>query len=40
MVADCAKSGIRNWVVYLDKMNCIYYDLAGNEILTEDIPHR
>lgn len=37
--ADCAKSGVEKWVVNLDKMTCIYYDLAGNEILTEDIPH-
>ena len=36
--ADCAKSGIEKWVVSLDKMNCTYYDLAGKEILTEQIP--
>lgn len=37
--ADCAKSGIEKWVVSLDKMTCTYYDLAGNEILEEQIPH-
>lgn len=36
--ADCAKSGIEKWVVSLDKMTCTYYDIAGNQILTEDIP--
>jgi uncharacterized protein YbcV (DUF1398 family) len=37
--ADCAKSGIEKWLVNLDKMTCTYYDLSGNEILTEEIPH-
>lgn len=36
--SDCAKTGIEKWVVNLDKMNCTYYDLAGNEILVEIIP--
>ena len=35
---DCAKSGIEKWAVCLQKMTCIYYDKAGNEILTEQIP--
>jgi len=35
---DCAKSGIEKWVVCLQKMTCTYYDKAGNEILTEQIP--
>lgn len=37
--ADCARSGIEKWVVCLEKMTCTYFDLAGNEILTEEIPH-
>ena len=37
--ADCAKSGIEKWVVGLEKMTCTYFDLAGNEILAEEIPH-
>ena len=37
--ADCAKSGIEKWVVSLDKMTCTYFDLAGNEMLKEEIPH-
>jgi uncharacterized protein YbcV (DUF1398 family) len=36
--SDCAKSGIEKWVVSMDKMTCAYYDLAGNEILVEQIP--
>lgn len=36
--SDCAKSGIDNWVVDLDKMTCIYYDTQGEEILVEQIP--
>ena len=32
---DCATSGIEKWVIYIDKMTCTYYDLAGNEMLTE-----
>lgn len=35
---DCAKSGIEKWVVCLQKMTCTYYDKAGNETLTEQIP--
>ncbi|WP_346983607.1 DUF1398 family protein [Chryseobacterium sp. POE27] len=36
---DCAETGIEKWVVDLDNFTCIYYDKAGNEILTEEIPH-
>lgn len=35
---DCAENGIEKWLVDLDKMTCIYYDKAGNEILVEQIP--
>jgi uncharacterized protein YbcV (DUF1398 family) len=35
---DCAKSGIEKWIVDLNEMTCKYYDIAGNEILTEVIP--
>ncbi|MCW3789692.1 DUF1398 domain-containing protein [Plebeiibacterium sediminum] len=34
----CAESGIEKWIVDLNKMTCIYYDKAGNEVLKEDIP--
>ncbi|MBL7936431.1 MAG: DUF1398 domain-containing protein [Bacteroidia bacterium] len=34
----CATFGIEKWAVCMDKMTCTYYDLAGNEILTETIP--
>ncbi len=36
--SDCAKSGIEKWVVCMDKMTCTYYDLAGTELLVEQIP--
>lgn len=36
---DCAETGIEKWIVDLDQFTCIYYDKAGNEILTEEIPH-
>jgi len=35
---DCAETGIEKWIVDLDKMTCIYYDKAGNEVLVEQIP--
>lgn len=35
---NCSKSGIEKWKVSIDKMICIYYDKAGNEILMEKIP--
>ena len=34
----CANTGIEKWEISMDKMTCIYYDKAGNEILTETIP--
>lgn len=34
----CAATGIERWVASLNKMTCIYYDRAGNEILVEAIP--
>lgn len=34
----CAETGIEKWVASLNKMTCIYYDKAGNEILVEAIP--
>lgn len=35
---DCVKSGIEKWIVSMDKMTCTYYDKAGKEVLTEEIP--
>lgn len=34
----CATTGIEKWAICMDKMTCIYYDKAGNEILVEQIP--
>ncbi len=36
---DCALNGIEKWIVDLNKMTCIYFDQAGNEVLTEKIPN-
>lgn len=33
----CAETGIEKWIVSLDKMTCIYFDRANNEILEEKI---
>ena len=35
---DCAWSGVEKWVVNMANMTCIYYDKAGNEMLSEAIP--
>lgn len=34
----CAAFGIEKWVVRMDAMTCIYFDLSGNEVLVEAIP--
>lgn len=34
----CADYGIEKWEVNIESMTCIYYDVAGNEILKEEIP--
>ncbi|MFN8238889.1 MAG: DUF1398 domain-containing protein [Chitinophagales bacterium] len=34
----CAETGIEKWEICMDKMTCTYFDKAGNEILTEQIP--
>jgi uncharacterized protein YbcV (DUF1398 family) len=34
----CANCGIEKWAINMDKMTCIYFDKAGNEILVERIP--
>jgi uncharacterized protein YbcV (DUF1398 family) len=35
----CATFGIEKWAICMDKMTCTYYDITGNEILIESIPH-
>lgn len=37
--SDCAKSGIEKWAIIVDRMICTYYDINGNNILEEAIPH-
>jgi uncharacterized protein YbcV (DUF1398 family) len=34
---DCAKSGILKWAISMEKMTCTYFDITGNEVLTEEI---
>lgn len=35
---DCSETGIEKWKIDLSKMTCTYIDVAGNEVLTEQIP--
>ena len=35
---DCSETGIEKWKIDLCKMNCTYLDIAGNEVLIEQIP--
>lgn len=37
-IKACAALGIEKWAICMDKMTCTYYNKAGNEILTEQIP--
>ncbi len=34
----CAETGVEKWVVNLDKVTCVYYDKAENEMLIEIVP--
>lgn len=36
---DCAENGIEKWEVDLNQFTCVYFDKAGNEVLTEEITH-
>jgi uncharacterized protein YbcV (DUF1398 family) len=35
---QAASSGVEKWIVDIVKMKCIYFDLAGNEMVVEEIP--
>lgn len=37
-INTCATFGIEKWAICMEKMTCTYYNKAGNEILTEQIP--
>lgn len=37
-ITMCATCGIEKWAIRMDTMTCTYYDIAGNEILVEQIP--
>lgn len=34
----CATYGVEKWAISMDHMTCTYYNKAGDEILTEQIP--
>lgn len=34
----CAATGIEKWEICMEKRTCTYYDLAGNNVLVEQIP--
>ncbi|MBL7719526.1 MAG: DUF1398 domain-containing protein [Flavipsychrobacter sp.] len=36
--SDCAQWGVEKWTVDIGAMTCTYYDKAGNNVLTEQIP--
>jgi uncharacterized protein YbcV (DUF1398 family) len=35
---QCARSGVRQWIVRMDARTCTYYDAHDNVMLTEVIP--
>ena len=35
---QAAQAGVEKWVIDTEKMLCIYYDLAGGEMVAEPIP--
>ncbi|KOS06862.1 phage envelope protein [Flavobacterium akiainvivens] len=37
-ISHCAQHGIVKWAMDLEKMTCTYFDAAGNEVLTEQVP--
>lgn len=37
-ITMCSETGIEKWNIVMDKMTCTYFDKAGNEVLTEQIP--
>lgn len=34
---DCAKSGIEKWMLNMDDMTCVYFDIQQNQVLVEKI---
>jgi uncharacterized protein YbcV (DUF1398 family) len=34
----CADTGIEKWRIHIPQMTCTYFDKAGREVLTEQIP--
>lgn len=38
-IESCAKNGVFKWIMDLKEFTCIYYDVKGNAVLTEVVPH-
>jgi len=36
--SQAAGAGVEKWTVDTEKMTCVYYDVAGNEMIVEVIP--
>ena len=36
--AQAAEAGVEKWTLDLDRMKCIYFDKAGQVLVSEDIP--
>lgn len=36
---QAADAGVEKWVTDINHMTCTYYDIAGNALVVEDIPH-
>ncbi len=34
----CAETGIEKWKININLLSCTYFDISGNEVLTEEIP--
>ncbi|RYD91206.1 MAG: DUF1398 domain-containing protein [Sphingobacteriales bacterium] len=34
---DCTDNGVAGWLLDFDKMTCTYFDVQGNDVLTEQI---
>lgn len=35
---QAAEAGVEKWTVHMVRLTCMYYDKAGNELVTEEIP--
>lgn len=35
---DCTDNGVAGWLLDFEQMTCTYFDVQGNDVLTEQIP--